>query len=75
VEIRLLEESYTLDFDEWSDRGSPIDSKENVRDALLAGPRVRGFTPTVQSDGTIRIAGIRAVVRGLKPGEGRHRGG
>jgi SAM-dependent methyltransferase len=75
VGIRLTEESYALDFDEWFDRGSPIDSKEDVRASLLAGPRVRGFTPSVQSDGTIRIEGIRAVVRGLKPVEVRPRGG
>ena len=75
VAIRLSEESYTLDFDEWFDRGSPIDSKEDVRAAVLAGPRIRGFTPAVESDGTIRIAVIRAVVRGLKPGAERPGGG
>jgi SAM-dependent methyltransferase len=65
-EITLAEESYDLDFDEWFDRGSPDDTKENVRAALLAGPRVRGFTPELRDDDSIRIEGIRAIVRGVK---------
>jgi SAM-dependent methyltransferase len=65
-EIRLAEEAYDLDFDEWFDRGSPCDSKENVRTALLDGPPVRGLTPSRCDDGSIRIKGIRATVRGLK---------
>jgi SAM-dependent methyltransferase len=65
--IRLAEESYGLDFDEWFDRGTPDDTKENVRAGLLSGPRVRGFTPTLCDDGSIRIEGIRAIVRGVKP--------
>jgi SAM-dependent methyltransferase len=64
--IRLIEESYTLDFDEWFDRGTPIDTKENVREALLNGPRVRGFTPTIQGDGSIWITAVRAIVRGIR---------
>jgi hypothetical protein len=64
--IRMAEEAYDLDFDEWFDRGSPCDSKENVRTALLDGPPVRGFTPSRCDDGSIRIKGIRATVRGLK---------
>jgi SAM-dependent methyltransferase len=67
AEIRTIEESYTLDFDEWFDRGSPIDTKENVRHALLTGPQVRGFTPMIQGDGSIRLQRIRAIFRGLKP--------
>jgi ubiquinone/menaquinone biosynthesis C-methylase UbiE len=66
-EITMLEESYDLDFDEWFDRGSPDDTKENVRAALLSGPRVRGFAPNAQEGGSIRIQGIRAIVRGTKP--------
>jgi SAM-dependent methyltransferase len=66
-EIRLVEESYALDFDEWFDRGSPVDTKENVRESLLTGPRARGFVPELQPDGSIRIEGIRAIVRGVKP--------
>jgi 2-polyprenyl-3-methyl-5-hydroxy-6-metoxy-1,4-benzoquinol methylase len=65
-EIRLIEESYDLDFDEWFDRGSPVDTKENVRNSLLNGPRARGFIPALQPDGSIRIEGIRAIVRGVK---------
>jgi 2-polyprenyl-3-methyl-5-hydroxy-6-metoxy-1,4-benzoquinol methylase len=64
-EIRLIEESYALDFDEWFDRGTPVNTKENVREALLTGPRARGFLPELQPDGSIRIEGIRAIVRGI----------
>jgi hypothetical protein len=64
--VRLIEESYELDFDEWFDRGSPVDTKENVRNLLLTGPPVRGFGPELQPDGSIRIEGIRAIVRGVK---------
>ncbi len=64
--IRMVEESYDLDFDEWFDRGRPDETKENVRAALLAGPRVRGFAPTLRDDGSIRIEGIRAIVRCVK---------
>jgi SAM-dependent methyltransferase len=66
-DISLVEEAYDLDFDEWFDRGSPDDTKENVRAALLTGPRVRGFTPDLRADGSIRIQGIRAIVRAIKP--------
>jgi SAM-dependent methyltransferase len=65
--ISMAEEAYDLDFDEWFDRGSPDDSKRNVRRALLNGPRVRGFAPDLREDGSIRIEGIRAIVRGVKP--------
>ncbi len=67
VDIRLHEESFELDFDEWFDRGTPADSKENVRQLLLSGPAIRGFKASLQQDGKIRIAGIRAFVRGIKP--------
>ena len=67
-EITMVEESYDLDFDEWFDRGSPDDTKQNVRAALLEGPSVRGFAPIPRDDGAIRIQGIRAIVRGVKPG-------
>jgi SAM-dependent methyltransferase len=67
AEVRMVEESYELDFDEWYDRGSPEDTKANVRAALLGGPRVRGFAPAPRPDGSIRIEGIRAIVRGVKP--------
>ena len=66
-QIELVEETFVLDFDEWFDRGTPQDSKENVRAMLLAGPTIRTFRPTLQPDGSIRIAGIRGLVRGVKP--------
>lgn len=64
--IELVEEAFTLDFDEWFDRGTPADSKGAVRAALLAGPPVRGFRPTLLDDGSIRIDCVRAIVRGVK---------
>ena len=33
-EVLLVEEPFTLDFDEWYDRGSPFESKADVRDRL-----------------------------------------
>ena len=66
--ITMIEEPYDLDFDEWFDRGSPDATKDEVRAALLNGPPVRGFTPNVRDDASIRILGIRAIVRGVKPG-------
>jgi hypothetical protein len=66
-EIRLVEESFTLDFDEWFDRGTPGDTKEAVRGRLLLGPIIRSFRPTLLSDGSIRIDCVRAIVRGVKP--------
>ncbi|MGC8640814.1 MAG: class I SAM-dependent methyltransferase, partial [Isosphaeraceae bacterium] len=66
-QIDLIEESFELDFDEWFDRGTPQVSKESVRSMLLDGPDIRTFRPALQPDGSIRIAGIRAIVRGRKP--------
>lgn len=63
--IRLVEESFTLDFDEWFDRGTPAESKEAVRPLLLNGPAARGFSPTPLATGSIRIDCIRAIVRGV----------
>jgi SAM-dependent methyltransferase len=68
VEIRLVEESFVLDFDEWFDRGTPSESKDVVRDRLLSGPGIRSFRPTLLSDGAIRIEALRAIVRGVKAG-------
>lgn len=65
-QIELVEESFVLDFDEWFDRGTPQDSKENVRASLLSGPQVRGFRPRLQQGGSIRIDGIRCIVKGVK---------
>jgi SAM-dependent methyltransferase len=67
-EITMTEEAFDLDFDEWFDRGSPDQTKDAVRVALLEGPRVRGFAPTVRGDGSIRIESIRAIVRGVRLG-------
>ncbi len=65
-DIHLHEESFLLDFDEWFDRGTPSDSKENVRKRLLSGPSARGFVASQQPDGSIRIACIRTLARGVK---------
>ena len=65
-QLRLVEESFTLDFDEWFDRGTPGAAKESVRTLLLDGPSVRGFRPELLNDGSIRIHGLRAIVRGVK---------
>ena len=66
TQISAEEEAFTLDFDEWFDRGTPAASKENVRELLLDGPPIRGFTPSLQTDGSVRIDCVRALVRGVK---------
>ena len=71
-QIAFLEERFVLDFDEWFDRGTPIDSKGNVRAMLLSGPSIRGFRPSVQPDGSIRIDCLRGMVRGGKPTVNEH---
>jgi SAM-dependent methyltransferase len=65
--IRLVEEAFVLDFDEWFDRGTPADTKANVRARLLSGPPIRGFLPTPRGDGSVRIDCRRSIVRGVKP--------
>ena len=65
-DIRYVEEAFTLDFDEWFDRGTPADTKAAVRDSLLKGPVVRSFRPQLGENGSIRIDGVRAIVRGVK---------
>jgi hypothetical protein len=67
TDICYLEEPFTLDFDEWFDRGTPADTKENVREQLRSGPLIRGFRAEVVDKGSIRIDGVRAIVRGVKP--------
>jgi 2-polyprenyl-3-methyl-5-hydroxy-6-metoxy-1,4-benzoquinol methylase len=67
--IEYREESFWLDFDEWFDRGTPVESKDNVRAMVLTGPSIRGFRPSVQPDGSIRIDCLRGLVRGGKPTE------
>jgi SAM-dependent methyltransferase len=66
-EVRLIEEAFSLDFDEWFDRGTPAVAKAEARARLLAGPRPRGFRATARDDGSVRIDCWRAIVRGLKP--------
>jgi 2-polyprenyl-3-methyl-5-hydroxy-6-metoxy-1,4-benzoquinol methylase len=65
--LRLAEEPFSLDFDEWFDRGSPLRSKEEVRALLLSGPGARGFTPVPSAAGPIRIDCRRVLARGVKP--------
>lgn len=63
-DIRLHEEPFVLDFDEWFDRGTPADSKENVRRQILENHAGRGFDARLEANGSIRIRCIRTVVRG-----------
>ena len=64
-EIQAVEEAFTLDFDEWFDRGTPTRSKQEVRSALLSGPGARGFMPRKLGQG-VQIDSWRALVRGVK---------
>jgi SAM-dependent methyltransferase len=66
ADVRLVEEALELDFDEWFDRGTPAEPKEDVRRALLAG-RARGFEPILREGGRIAIRVMRVFVRGVKP--------
>ncbi|MDR3622066.1 MAG: methyltransferase domain-containing protein [Paludisphaera borealis] len=68
VDVSLHEEAFTLDFDEWFDRGTPTETKADFRASLIAGVDVRGFTTTRLDDQSIQILCIRAIVRGVKPG-------
>jgi SAM-dependent methyltransferase len=67
--IRLVEEAFTLDFDEWFDRGTPATPKADVRARLLASPPIRGFRPTLLPDGSVRIDCWRATARGVAPAD------
>ena len=66
TQITYIEETFVLDFDEWFDRGTPADSKPNVRARLLDGPPIRSFHARELPDGSVRINGLRAIVRGIK---------
>lgn len=65
VELRLVEEAFALDFDEWFDRGVPERPKDEVRARLLSGESARGFRPTLNPDGSIRLECWRATARGV----------
>ena len=66
--IRLVEDIYMLDFDEWFDRGHSTVEKAALRRKLLSGPRPRGFAAYEEPGGGVRIEGRRVIVRGVKPG-------
>jgi 2-polyprenyl-3-methyl-5-hydroxy-6-metoxy-1,4-benzoquinol methylase len=64
--VSLAEETATLDFDEWFDRGTPGRLKEEVRRMLLSGT-ARAFEPVKRPEGGVTIRCVRALVRGVKP--------
>ncbi len=66
VSLKLVEESFVLDFDEWFDRGTPAVAKEVVRGQILSGPTIRTFRATPKPGGAVRIDGIRVTIRGEK---------
>jgi SAM-dependent methyltransferase len=70
VEIEAREERFTLDFDEWFDRGSSVEAKEVVRQRILDGPGARGFMPRPRDDGGIDLLCWRGMVRGSTVGDG-----
>lgn len=65
--VQLVEEAFSLDFDEWFDRGTPGASKDEVRRLLRPGESARGFRPILAEGGRIRLDCWRAIVRGVKP--------
>lgn len=65
-ELRLVEEPFIQDFDEWFDRGTPCESKETVRHKLLTGPPIRGWRAEKLAGDAIRIYGWLVAVRGKK---------
>ncbi len=65
-DVRYQEESFSLDFDEWFDRGSPSQSKASVREALSSGLAARGFRVEPVRGPTIQIECVRAIVRGRR---------
>jgi ubiquinone/menaquinone biosynthesis C-methylase UbiE len=67
VDVSMTESAFTLDFDEWFDRGTPAVSKEQCRAKLLSGSAI-SFTPSLREGGGISIAARHAIVRGIKPG-------
>jgi SAM-dependent methyltransferase len=63
--LELREDPFTLDFDEWFDRGTPSAPKATVREQVLAA-RARGFRAMETPDGAVVISCWRAYVRGVK---------
>ncbi len=70
VGIRLVEEPFTLDFDEWFGRGTPTAPRDEVRRRILAAPPIRGFSARAEDDGRATISCWRAIVRGIVPTPG-----
>lgn len=66
VGLHMIEEAFTLDFDEWFSRGTPSLSRDEVLGMLLDGPVIRVYRPTRLPEGTIRVDCVRATVRGVK---------
>ena len=64
-DLRLVEEGFELDFDEWFDRGTPTLPKDAVRATLLAS-RARGFEPELLPGGRIAVRNVRVTVRAVK---------
>jgi SAM-dependent methyltransferase len=65
-QLRVFEEPFELDFDEWFDRGTPALQKDEVRRRVLAGS-ARGFDPVPRADGRLSIRSLRVLVRGVRP--------
>ncbi len=65
-QIRISEEAFALDFDEWFDRGTPTASKEEVRRLLLENPGCRGFGVQTRDDGGISMQCWRLLARGTR---------
>jgi SAM-dependent methyltransferase len=66
-QISLVEDSFTQDFEEWFDRGAALETKSAVRERFLSGPVIRSFRSHLEGDGSVRINGVLAIVRGVKP--------
>jgi SAM-dependent methyltransferase len=65
--IRSSEEAFTLDYDEWFDRGTPAAPKSEVRGRLIRAIPARGFRAVEEEDGRVTIHCLRAIIRGVKP--------
>ncbi len=68
--IRSVEEPFTLDFDEWFDRGTPLAPKPEIRERIRTLPPTRGFRVEDLGDGRLTIHCRRAIVRGVVPEAG-----